>query len=293
MDPIRHRYDFVYLFDVTNGNPNGDPDIGNLPRIDPLTGLGLVTDVCLKRKIRNYVSMMHGDRSPFEIYLKDRAILNQQHQRARDALGNSDGGPDGSLWSSDSVEAAREWMCRNFYDVRTFGAVMSTGVNCGQVRGPVQITFARSVDPVELVEHAMFRTAVVTEAESERQRGVNRTLVRRAMVPYGLYRAHGFVSPHFAQQTGFSEADLELLWSALENLFEADRSASRGEMSAQGLYIFRHESRLGNAPAHALFRRIVVQRVNPDTLPPRRYEDYEVRVDPQPLPLGVEMIVRG
>jgi CRISPR-associated protein Csd2 len=292
MDPIRHRYDFVYFFDVTNGNPNGDPDVGNLPRIDPLTGLGLVTDVCLKRKIRNYVSIAEGDRAPFEIYLKDRAILNQQHQRAKDALGISDEEPDGSLCSSNSIEAAREWMCRNFYDVRSFGAVMSTGVNCGQVRGPVQITFARSVEPIELVEHATFRTAVVTEAESERQRGVNRTLVHRAMVPYGLYRAHGFVSPHFAHQTGFSEADLELLWNALENLFETDRSASRGEMCAQGLYIFRHESRLGNAPAHALFRRIQVERVNRDGPPPRRLEDYEVRVDPEQLPQGVEMIVR-
>lgn len=293
MDPIRHRYDFVYFFDVTNGNPNGDPDVGNLPRIDPLTGLGLVTDVCLKRKIRNYVSIAKGDRAPFEIYLKDRAILNQQHQRAHDALGTSDSEPDRSSLPSENVEAAREWMCRNFYDVRTFGAVMSTGINCGQVRGPVQLAFARSVDTVELVEHATFRTAVVTEAESERQRGVNRTLVRRAAIPYGLYRVHGFVSPHFARQSGFSEVDLELLWSALENLFEGDRSVSRGEMSAQGLYIFRHESPLGNASAHALFRKIEVQRRTLDGSPPRQSEDYEIEVDPQALPQGVELLVRG
>lgn len=288
---IQKRYDFVLLFDVQDGNPNGDPDAGNLPRLDPETGEGLVTDVCLKRKVRNFVGLTHGEQPPFEIYVKEKAVLNAQHERAylnipggKQALE----GDDKKRKGGDKSEEARRWMCGNFYDVRSFGAVMSTGINCGQVRGPVQITFARSVGPIVATEHSITRMAVTTEAEAEKQSGDNRTMGRKFTVPYGLYRAHGFVSAHLAQQTGFSDGDLELLWQALENLFEHDRSASRGQMATRGLYVFEHDSALGNAAAHRLFERIRVQPPEPGT-PARRFADFVVHIDAADLPAGVTL----
>ena len=254
---ISNRYDFVLLFDVKDGNPNGDPDAGNLPRVDAETGRGLVTDVCLKRKIRNYVGIAKGEEPPFEIYVKEKAILNKTHERAYVAIGAEDllQGDDKKRKGGDRVDEARRWMCGNFYDVRTFGAVMSTGVNCGQVRGPVQLTFGRSVEPVVASEHSITRMAVTTEKESENQSGDNRTMGRKFTVAYGLYMAHGFVSAHLAEQTGFGEKDLALLWESLTNMFEHDRSAARGEMSTRGLFVFKHDSKLGNAPAHSQIGR--------------------------------------
>ncbi len=287
---LNNRYDFVLLFDVKDGNPNGDPDAGNLPRVDAETGRGLVTDVSLKRKVRNFVGIVKGEQPPFEIYVKEKAILNKQHERAYQGIGAADqlGGEDKKRKGGDKVGEARDWMCRNFYDVRTFGAVMSTGVNCGQVRGPVQLTFARSLDPVVAQEHSITRMAVATEAEAEKQGGDNRTMGRKFTVPYGLYVAHGFVSAHLANQTGFSEEDLELLWQSLAQMFEHDRSAARGEMATRGLYVFKHESQLGNAPAHKLFERIRVEKTNGDA-PARGFSDYAVTVDETGLPGGVTL----
>ncbi len=280
---MQNRYDFVYLFDVKDGNPNGDPDAGNLPRVDAETGHGLVTDVALKRKVRNYVGLVKGEQPPYEIYVKEKAILNKQHERAYQALGLDPSGKEGKRkGGGDQVEKARQWMCQNFYDVRTFGAVMSTGTNCGQVRGPVQLTFGRSVEPVIASEHAITRMAVTTEAEAEKQEGDNRTMGRKFTVPYGLYRTHGFVSAPLAEQTGFSEEDLELLWSALEQMFEHDHSAARGEMNARALLVFRHQDRLGNAPAHTLFDQVTVERVNPET-PARAFSDYRILFSGKPL----------
>lgn len=286
---LQKRYDFVLLFDVQDGNPNGDPDAGNLPRIDPETGEGLVTDVCLKRKVRNFVGLTRGEQPPFEIYVKEKAVLNAQHERAYAALGIELAADDKKRKGGDKSEEAKRWMCQNFYDVRTFGAVMSTNVNCGQVRGPVQLTFARSVAPIVATEHSITRMAVTTEAEAEKQSGDNRTMGRKFTVPYGLYRAHGFVSAHLAQQTGFGGDDLELLWQALENLFEHDRSAARGEMTTRGLYVFQHDSELGNAPAHALFERVQVQRKEGVEVP-RAFADYTVNVAANDLPNGVSLI---
>jgi|SRR4051812_43645411 CRISPR-associated protein Csd2 len=285
---LQNRHEFVLLFDVRDGNPNGDPDAGNLPRVDPETGEGLVTDVCLKRKVRNFVGLARGESPPFEIYVKERAILNKQHERAYEAKGIPLDGPEGKRKGGDRSDEARSWMCETFYDVRTFGAVMSTGVNAGQVRGPVQITFARSVGPVVSLEHSITRMAVATKEEAEKQQGDNRTMGRKNTVPYGLYRAHGFVSAALAQQTGFSDDDLELLVESLVNMFEHDRSAARGEMSTRGLFVFRHDNALGRAPAHALFDRI---RVTPpeDGRPARRFSDFRVDVDDAPLPEGVTM----
>ena len=283
---LQKRYDFVLLFDVQDGNPNGDPDAGNLPRMDPETGEGLVTDVCLKRKVRNYVGLTRGEQPPFEIYVKEKSVLNAQHERAYQALGIDLSADDKKRKGGDKSEDARRWMCRNFFDVRTFGAVMSTGVNCGQVRGPVQITFARSVGPIVATEHSITRMAVTTPAEAEKQSGDNRTMGRKFTVPYGLYRAHGFVSAHLAQQTGFGEEDLALLWDALTNLFEHDRSAARGQMATRGLYVFEHDSPLGNAPAHRLFERISVSR-NDVAAPARAFSDFNVSVDSAELPAGV------
>lgn len=278
---LSSRYDFVFLFDVRDGNPNGDPDAGNLPRLDAETGNGLVTDVSLKRKVRNYVGMSRGEQPPFEIYVKEKAILNKQHERAYEGIGKSEllKGDDKKRKGGDAVDEARQWMCKNFYDVRTFGAVMSTGVNCGQVRGPVQLTFARSVSPVVALEHSITRMAVATEAEAEKQQGDNRTMGRKFTVPYGLYRTHGFVSAHLAKQTGFGEDDLKLLWESLANMFDHDRSAARGEMSTRGLYVFKHESELGDAPAHALFDLITVAQVNPDAAA-RGFADFSVTAPP-------------
>jgi CRISPR-associated protein Csd2 len=274
---LNNRYDFVLLFDVKDGNPNGDPDAGNLPRLDAETGNGLVTDVSLKRKVRNYVGISRGEQPPFEIYVKEKAILNKQHERAYEGIGKSEllKGDDKKRKGGDAVDEARQWMCKNFYDVRTFGAVMSTGVNCGQVRGPVQLTFARSVSPVVALEHSITRMAVATEAEAEKQQGDNRTMGRKFTVPYGLYRAHGFVSAHLAKQTGFGEDDLKLLWESLVNMFDHDRSAARGEMSTRGLYVFKHESELGDAPAHSLFDLVQVAQVDPAT-PARGFADFSV-----------------
>lgn len=294
---LDHRYDFVLLFDVKDGNPNGDPDAGNLPRLDAESGHGLVTDVCIKRKVRNYVGLAKGETAPHEIYVKEKAILNRQHERAYIAIGAEDvikvddkAKGDKKRKGGDKVDDARAWMCKNFYDVRTFGAVMSTGINCGQVRGPVQLTFARSIDPIVQLEHSITRMAVATEAEAEKQEGDNRTMGRKFTVPYGLYRAHGFVSAPLAAQTGFSEDDLELFWQALTNAFEHDRAAARGEMSTRALYVFKHDSKLGNAPAHALFDTVTIDRNAQRPGPARAFADYDVRVDETALPAGVRLL---
>ena len=288
---LAHRYDFVLLFDVKDGNPNGDPDAGNLPRLDAETGHGLVTDVALKRKVRNFVGLVNGEQPPYEIYVKEKAILNNQHKRAYIGIGREDllAGDDKKRKGGDAVDDARAWMCRNFFDVRTFGAVMSTGINCGQVRGPIQLTFARSIDPIVASEHSITRMAVATEAEAEKQEGDNRTMGRKHTVPYGLYRAHGFVSAFLAKQTGFSDDDLTLFWQALCQMFEHDRSAARGEMTTRGLYVFQHDSELGNAPAHALFERVQVQR-NMGVEVPRSFADYAVSVAADDLPNGVTLM---
>lgn len=290
---VTRRYDFVLLFDVVNGNPNGDPDAGNAPRLDPETGLGLVSDVCIKRKIRNFVSVLKSDpisgqpAAGYDIYVKERAILNQQHARAYTALGLK---PDDKAAKQEGAESkARRWMCQTFFDVRMFGAVMTTGVNAGQVRGPVQITFARSIDPIVSLEQAITRMAVTTEREAEQQDGGNRTMGRKELVPYGLYRAHGFISPHLGAQTGFSVEDLEVLRRALGQMFELDRSAARGEMTTRALWAFEHEGALGNAPAHRLFDRIRVSRID-STKPARQFSDYDVSVDSNALPSGVRLI---
>jgi CRISPR-associated protein Csd2 len=288
---LANRYDFVLLFDVVNGNPNGDPDAGNLPRLDAETGNGLVTDVSLKRKVRNYVALTRdqaettgpltaADRR-YEIYVKEKAILNNQHKRAYLGIEREDllTGDDKKRKGGQAVDDARAWMCRNFYDVRTFGAVMSTGINCGQVRGPVQMTFARSIDPIVAQEHSITRMAVATEAEAEKQEGDNRTMGRKHTVPYGLYRSHGFISAFLAKQTGFSEDDLALLWQALTQMFEHDRSAARGEMATRGLYVFKHDSELGNAAAHRLFDLIKVERNDP-AAPARGIGAYSIVTPP-------------
>lgn len=295
---LDNRYDFVLIFDVKDGNPNGDPDAGNLPRIDAESGHGLVTDVCLKRKLRNYIGLAKGENPPYEIYVKEKAVLNNQHKRAYVAIGAEDlVKPDEKAAKGekkrkggDRVDEARAWMCSNFYDVRTFGAVMATEINCGQVRGPVQLTFARSVEPIVSLEHSITRMAVTTEGEAEKQSGDNRTMGRKFTVPYGLYVAHGFVSAPLAAQTGFSEDDLELLWQALVNAFEHDRAAARGEMATRGLYVFKHNSRLGDAPAHTLFDLIRVERKADRARPAREFSDYAVTVDESGLPNGVSLL---
>ncbi|MGH8162362.1 MAG: type I-C CRISPR-associated protein Cas7/Csd2 [Gammaproteobacteria bacterium] len=287
---LDHRYDFVLLFDVKDGNPNGDPDAGNLPRLDAETGHGLVTDVCLKRKIRNYVGIVKSDQPPCEIYVKEKAVLNNQNRRAYVGIGREDAleGDGKKRKGGDAVDEARAWMCQNFYDVRTFGAVMSTGINCGQVRGPVQMTFGRSVSPIVSLEHSITRMAVATEAEAEKQGGDNRTMGRKFTVPYGLYVAHGFVSAPLAAQTGFSKDDLSLLWDALVSMFEHDRSAARGEMATRGLYVFEHESKLGNAPAHALFE-CIQPKLKDGVSAARSFADYTVGVDETGLPTGIKL----
>ncbi len=290
---INQRHDFVLLFDVKDGNPNGDPDAGNLPRLDAETGHGLVTDVSLKRKVRNYVGLVKNAVRPYDIYVKEKGVLERLHREAYTAIGASDElADDGKAskkkrkGSEDSVVEARKWMCSNYFDVRTFGAVMSTGVNCGQVRGPVQMTFARSLDAIVAAEHSITRMAVATEAESEKQDGDNRTMGRKHTVPYGLYRSHGFVSSFLARQTGFSGDDLELFFKALEDMFEHDRSAARGEMSTRGLYVFTHDSELGNAHAHSLFDRLAVARAGDASAPARDFAAYAVTFDGQALAVG-------
>ncbi|HNV36541.1 MAG TPA: type I-C CRISPR-associated protein Cas7/Csd2 [Rectinema sp.] len=277
------RYDFVLFFDVKDGNPNGDPDAGNLPRVDAETGNGLVTDVCLKRKVRNYIGLLKNEQPPYEIYVKEKAILNNQNARAYQALNIDLSKDEGKRKGGDKIDEARAWMCKNFYDVRTFGAVMSTGINCGQVRGPVQLTFARSVDQIVSSEHSITRMAVATEAEAVKQGGDNRTMGRKFTVPYGLYRAYGFVSAPLAKQTGFSQEDLDLFWEALQNMFENDRSAARGLMGARRLIIFGHSSLMGNASAQELFDRVKVERATDPTKPARDFSDYRVTLDGQEL----------
>lgn len=348
---INKRYDFVLFFDVQDGNPNGDPDAGNLPRIDAETGMGLVTDVCLKRKIRNYVQLTKEAQPPYDIYVKEKAVLGRAHNAAftdlKIGLGtesrievpeklvealndfplpdgmslDEDEGKthlvvaadadikvikseikeakpekemktflDGSLKgvkarkpTAEETEKGRDWMCKNFFDIRTFGAVMSlkSAPNCGQVRGPVQLTFARSVEPIVALEHSITRMAVATEAEAEKQGGDNRTMGRKYTVPYGLYRAHGFVSAHLANQTGFSQEDLNLFWKALEEMFDHDRSAARGLMAMRRLIIFEHETALGNKPASDLFDRVTCKRVSEG--PARAFSDFLILMDNQPL----------
>ena len=277
---ISKRYDFVLLFDVTNGNPNGDPDAGNAPRLDPETGHGLVSDVCIKRKIRNFITLAKTgvDGQPmagYDIYVKERAILNQQHARAYEALKPNGAEIEKGKSKPGFEDQARAWMCQTFFDIRMFGAVMSTGINAGQVRGPVQIAFSRSIDPIVSLEQSITRMAVTTEDEAKKQEGGNRTMGRKEIIPYAVYRCHGFISPQLAAQTGFSENDLQLLWKALEQMFEIDRSAARGEMATRKLFVFEHESPLGNAPAHKLFDRIIVSRKD-ESRPARKFSDYEV-----------------
>ena len=285
---INNRYEFVILFDVENGNPNGDPDAGNMPRTDPETGLGLVTDVCLKRKIRNYVELAKEDEPGFRIYIKDQIPLNRSDSEALEYLG-----VDGDLKAAkkkdpDLDRKVRDFMCRNFYDIRTFGAVMTTFVkgslNCGQVRGPVQLGFARSIDPILPQEITITRTAITTEADAEKK---NTEMGRKYIVPYGLYRAEGYVSANLARKTtGFSQEDLDLLWTAILNMFENDHSAARGKMAVRELIVFKHDCELGCAPAHKLFELVKAVRKDGVTTP-RSYEDYTVTVDEEELPEGV------
>lgn len=286
MTTINNRYEFVLLYDVENGNPNGDPDAGNMPRIDPETGFGIVTDVCLKRKIRNYAELIKGDSPGYRIYIKEGTPLNQNNEEAYLTV---EGLEPGTKASASGVEEARRWMCANFFDVRTFGAVMTTGDNCGQVRGPVQINFSRSIDPIVQQEVTITRQAVTRIEDIDKER----TMGRKHIVPYGLYRAEGYVSAKLANHpdkgTKFSEADLELLWDALVNMFEHDHSAARGKMATRKLIVFRHESDLGNAPSHLLFDRVTVTR-NEDANPPRKFSDYVVEIERDNLPDGVEII---
>ena len=270
---IQNRYDFVFLFDVKDGNPNGDPDAGNLPRIDPETGHGLVTDVCLKRKVRNYVQLANDTKNGFDIFIKEKAILNNLIDQAHEKEEVK------AKEKGEKTEPARQHMCKTYFDVRTFGAVMSTGKNAGQVRGPVQLTFSRSIEPIVPLEHNITRMAVATLAEAEKQKGDNRTMGRKFTVPYALHRCHGFISASLAEQTGFSEEDLKLFWDALSNMFEHDRSAARGEMNVRKLVVFEHESKLGKHPAHKLFERVQVSRANDPGNPARNFADYKVTVD--------------
>lgn len=277
MKELKNRIDFVYIFDVKDGNPNGDPDAGNLPRIDAETGMGLVTDVCLKRKVRNYVQVAKECIEGYDIFIKEKAVLNTLIDKSHEEQTVKS--------AKDKTVAAREVMCRNYYDVRTFGAVMSTGKNAGQVRGPIQFTFARSVDPVVISEHSITRMAVATEKEAEKQGGDNRTMGRKATIPYGLYVCHGFISANLAKQTGFSEEDLELFWDALKNMFDIDRSAARGLMSSQKLIVFKHDSVLGNAPANRLFDLVKVDKVCDGVA--RCFSDYRVSIDKDNCPFGI------
>lgn len=314
LDPEK-RHDFVYLFDVTDGNPNGDPDAGNLPRVDPETMQGIVTDVCVKRKIRNYVDVARGQEERCKIYVENRGVLNEQHRRAYTALGIE---PKGSKESSDVIDKTRKWMCENFYDIRTFGAVMTTGVNCGQVRGPMQLTFARSIDPIIPLDISITRIAITksedsvqmkkkenkpvsraksadsqasvstTEDNEETMGGKETEMGRKALVPYGLYLGHGFYNPLLAKSTGFNADDLGLFWDALQMCWDIDRSASRGMISLRGLYIFTHDDPkgLGNAPTHKLFELVTAETQSPA---PRKFSDYTMTVNEDGLPDGITL----
>lgn len=287
MSKLEKRYDFVLYFDVKDGNPNGDPDAGNLPRIDAETGNGIVTDVCLKRKVRNFVQMAKGQEQGYDIFVKEKAILNTEIDKIYSELGLK---ADDKKAKGSNVEKARAGMCAKFFDIRTFGAVLSTGANAGQVRGPVQMTFARSVEPIVAFEHSITRMAVTTEKEAEAQGGDNRTMGRKYTVPYGLYKACGFVSPHFAASTGFSAEDLDVLWTALTQMFEYDRSAARGLMTTRRLVIFEHNSALGSKAADELFARVKCEHTGNN--PARDFSDYAITLDGKPL-TEVKTIVRA
>ncbi len=300
-DPIKNRYEFVILFDVENGNPNGDPDAGNMPRVDPETGLGLVTDVCLKRKIRNYVETVKENEAGYRIYVKDGVPLNRSDNEGFCYIGIENAAamkPDDlkKKVKAKKEEGAdvdckiRDWMCANFFDIRTFGAVMTTMVkgalNCGQVRGPVQLGFARSVEPIVPQEVTITRVAITTEADAEKK---DTEMGRKYIVPYGLYRCEGYISANLARKaTGFSEEDLELLWQAILNMFENDRSAARGKMAVREVIVFKHDCELGCAPAWKLFEKVSIRRKNEnDPAPARAFDDYMVTVDEASLPAGV------
>ena len=284
-EAIKNRYEFVVLFDVENGNPNGDPDAGNMPRVDPETGYGIVTDVCLKRKIRNYVETVMENEAGFGIYIKDGVPLNRSDRRALEYLGLEEGKIKEAKKADKDLDCKiRDFMCMNFFDIRTFGAVMTTftknALNCGQVRGPVQLSFARSIDPIVPQELTITRENKKTE------------MGRKFIVPYGLYRVEGYISANLARKvTGFSEEDLELLWQAILNMFEYDHAAARGKMAVRKLVIFKHDSELGNAPAHKLFDAVHVRRLDEGS-PARAYSDYVVTVDESAIPAGVTMECR-
>ena len=316
MSHLNNRYDFVVIFEVNKGNPNGDPDAGNLPRIDPETNLGLVTDVSLKRKIRNYVELAKSEEQQYRIYVREGSILNETHREAYIAVRPDDAKSkkDAKLNPKDDaeMEKLRGFMCDNFFDVRTFGAVMSTGINCGQVRGPVQFTFGESIEAIVPQEITITRMAATNAKEKEanlngsddNERTENRTMGRKLIVPYGLYRAHGFVSAKLSEKTGFSEQDLEVLFTAIENMFENDHSAARGEMAVRGFKVFKHSNALGNAPAHKLFDAIKIGRnidgeyreigdaAIDNRAPARKFEEYIVKIEKDKIPEGVELIER-
>lgn len=282
---MKHRYDFLFLFDCQDANPNGDPDAGNLPRIDVESGQGLVTDVCLKRKIRNYVAMTGGNADGKRIYFTEGAVHNIQHKEAYEAIGET----PAKTVKPEIKDCATAWMCQTYYDIRTFGAVMSTEVNCGQVRGPVQISFARSIDPIVSSEHAITRTSVTNEKDIDKER----TMGRKFTIPYGLYKAQGFVNPFLAKDTGFDDEDLELLFTSLENAFQFDQSAARpaGSMNPRALIVFKHDSALGAAPSHKLFEAVQVSR-KPGVEVARSFSDYEFSIDETAIPAGVTLIRR-
>lgn len=290
-EPIKNRYDFSLFFDVENGNPNGDPDAGNMPRIDPETGIGIVSDVCLKRKVRNYVELVRGeqiddnltpDAQGYKIYVQEKAVLNNRNKLAYDRSGIK---PEKKKLPKkiEDQRMVTKFMCDNFFDIRAFGAVMTTEINCGQVRGPIQLCFAQSIDPILPQEMSITRMAVTNEKDVDKER----TMGRKQFVPYGLYRVNGFISASLAEKTGFSEDDLSLFFEALMNMFENDRSAARGLMTSRGLYVFKHESKLGNAPAHALFDTVTARRKT--GAPAHSFADYEITVDISSVPEGVEM----
>lgn len=287
-EPIKNRYEFVLIYDVENGNPNGDPDAGNMPRIDPETGYGIVTDVCLKRKIRNYVELVEQDRPGYKIYVKEGIPLNAQHETAYIASGISIPKKEDGKVDPATLNLLRRWMCDNFYDIRTFGAVMTTTVNCGQVRGPVQINFSRSIDPIFQQEITITRVTVTRTGERK-----TAEMGRKHIVPYGLYRVEGYISAKLANDatkgSGFSEDDLALFWDALVNMFEHDHSAARGKMATRKLFIFKHDSELGNAPAHKLFDLVTIEKVS-GASPPRSFADYAVKIDQAQVPAGVVLI---
>ncbi len=287
-DPTK-RHDFVLLFDVTDGNPNGDPDAGNLPRVDPETMQGMVTDVCLKRKVRNWIDVTRGQEERYKIFVENRGYLVDHKKRAYEAVGAKKG-------EDKKTDKARTWMCQNYYDVRMFGAVLvgkkGEGYNCGQVRGPIQLTFARSISPVVPLDISITRVALENPGEKPREdddeKAATGTMGRKTLIPYGLYQGFGFVTPHFAQDTGASTEDLSLFWQALQQMWDLDHSASRGLMACRGLYIFSHDNNLGNAPAHALFDKLTV-KLNDEIEAPRQLRDYTVTIQGDNLPKGITL----